>query len=64
MIKTEFMGWALVSVYRMRWADKGGWRCRYARMLSGSSVQVEGEGHSPEAALADAQKLIKQGSKV
>jgi hypothetical protein len=55
MIKTEYLGWELDEIFN---DGDGTWKAVYYNSKTYSWTQ--GVGHTPEAALADAQKKIQQ----
>ena len=62
MIKTEYLGWELDEIFN---DGDGNWNAVYYNGIyieSGSNINpfVQGTGHTPEAALAHAQKKIQQ----
>lgn len=65
MIKTEYLGWKLYGL-RLFEADavrdKDEWRACYVDTVV-ADRETHGHGHTPEAALADAQKQIKKADK-
>lgn len=68
MLKTEYLGYRLQGL-RLLEADvcreTDEWRaCYLDKVVSGwTGQEVHGHGHTPEAAMADAQKQIKLASK-
>ena len=53
MIKTEYLGWELDEIFSD--GDRG-WGATYYRPFN----WIQGNGHTPEAALADAQRKIQR----
>lgn len=53
MIKTEYLGWELDEIFN---TGDGMWNATYFK----SPNWTQGVGHTPESALADAQKKIQQ----
>lgn len=69
MLKTKYMGYQLQTLRRVDptgYNDDDRWiACFLDTVVGGkwSGAEVHGHGHTPEAAMADAQKQIKLASK-
>lgn len=57
MIKTQYLGWRLSGLF----PEGEGWVASYSGPDEGQ--RARGEGHSPESALADAQRLVQRYSR-